>query len=565
MDLKKLVYEDIKDLEILNGVENLYELLVYTADTKMGDISLPCFSLAKLLKKSPIDIANKILEEFNNKFDTSETVSFVKKIEAVNGYLNFFLDKVQVYSIVFESKDNSIRNLGGGKTLFIDFSSLNLAKYMHIGHLSTTVIGDVIARIYSYIGYNVVRLNYVGDYGTPFGKMITAIKRWGNEDKIELEGVDYIQDLYVKFNVEADNDDTLMDEAREWFLKIEKGDSEATRIYNKIIKVSILEAQRLCDELSIPFDSWRGEAYYNDKMQPVIDELKSSGLLQPSEGAQIVDLSEYNLGACMIQKSDGGSLYATRDLAAVMDRYNTYNFDLGFYVTSVQQKLHFERWFKVLELMGRDYASNLKHITYGTYSLPTGKIGSRFGKQALVKDMLQLATEKAKEIVETRGTKVDDVEALSRAIGIGAIKFGVLKTERIKDCVFDLENSLNFDGETSPYIQYTYARCCSIVDKVEGLIIGGEKEDIDNFDTFELVKHLNSFENTIVDSANDLEPCYISRYLLQLCSLFNKYYNNYRIIEKDTVNVFRLNIVKKTREIIGIGLSLLGIETPNAM
>lgn len=558
MDLKKLVHDNIKDIELLGSVEDLYALLTYTADSKNGDITLPCFSLAKVLRKSPMDIASSVEKECQSEF--------FEKVQNVNGYLNFYLNKQKVFEEVCKEQGLELKSKKGeGKTVFLDFSSLNLAKYMHIGHLSTTVIGSVISNIYEYLGYNVVRLNYVGDYGTPFGKMITAILKWGKVEDIEKLGVDYIQGLYVKFNVEADNDPSLNDQAREWFLKIENKDPEALEIYNKIIKVSIDEAKRLCDILEIYFDSWIGEAYYNDKMQPVIEELENKGLLQVSQGAKIVDLEKHNLGVCMIQKSDGASLYATRDLATALDRYQKYHFDLGLYVTSVQQKLHFERWFKVLELMGKDYAQNLKHVSYGTYSLPTGKIGSRFGKQALVKDMIELSIDKAREIVTTRGTKVEDVEALSRDIGIGAVKFGVLKTERIKDCVFDLEASLNFDGETSPYLQYTHARCCSILDRAKGKETTAALSSIDNADTFELIKHINDFERIVEQAATDYEPCYISRYLITLSSLFNKFYNNYRIIENDVVDANRLAIVGFVKDKLAKGLKLLGINAPTAM
>lgn len=558
MELKQIVFDSIKNISILDGVENLFNLLSYTNDTKNGDVTLPCFSLAKVFRKSPMMIADEILKDCKSEY--------FDKVENVNGYLNFYLNKKKVFELIAEQLEKKeIVKVGEGKTVFIDFSSLNLAKYMHIGHLSTTVIGSVISNTYEYLGYNVQRLNYVGDYGTPFGKMITAILKWGNVDEIERLGVDYIQDLYVKFNVEADNNPELNDEAREWFLKIENKDPRAMEIYNKIIKVSIAEAKRICDILEIYFDSWIGEAYYNDKLHAVIEELDNKKLLEVSQGAKIVDLEKHNLGVCMIQKSDGASLYATRDLATALDRYERYHFDLGLYVTSVQQKLHFDRWFKVLELMGKDYAKNLKHIAYGTYSLPSGKIGSRFGKQALVKDMIELSINKAKEIVTTRGSKVEDIEKLSSDIGLGAVKFGVLKTERIKDCVFDLEASLNFDGETSPYIQYTHARCCSIESKAESKESITNLEDIDNVDSFELIKHINNFEKMVMESAEDFEPCYISRYLINLCALFNKFYNSHRIIDEDKVSVYRLQLVKYTREVIAKGLKLLGINAPTAM
>ena len=558
MELKDIIFDKLKDLSVLDGVDNLYQLLTYSPDPKNGDVTLPCFSLAKVLHKNPIEIGDSIVNEFVS--------DIVEKVENIKGYVNFYFNKKTIFDLLYNDIKNAKKaNIGDGKTVFVDFCSANLAKYLHIGHLSTTIIGSVIANTYEYLGYKVVRLNYIGDYGTPFGKMLTAIKRWGDENLIESEGVDYVQNLYVKFNAEADQDPSLMDEAREWSLRIEKQEKEAYDIYKKIIDVSIKETKRLCDALNIQFDSWRGEAYYNDKMQPVIDELNAKNLLLTSEGAKIVDLEQFNLGVCMIQRSDGGSLYATRDLAAVMDRYNDYKFDIGIYVTSVQQKLHFERWFKVLDLMGRDYAKNLKHISYGTYSLPTGKIGSRFGKQALVKDMLEIAVEKAKEIVSTRGTKVDDMDSLANSIGVGAVKFGVLKTERVKDCVFDLESSLNFDGETSPYIQYTHARCNSILDKASDKVAVDNIDEIDNFDSFELIKHINNFEKMVISSANDHEPCYISRYLINLCALFNKFYNTHRIINESQVSSYRLKLVELTKQKIKAGLDLLGIEAPNAM
>ena len=563
MDLKDLVLSKLQDVEELKDVDIL-SLLSFPVDNTNGDVTLPCFTLAKTLKKSPKIIADEIKEKISS--------DMFEKIDSVNGYLNFYLNRKAVFDAVVKgmvsSNDVASINVGQGKTVFIDFCSVNLAKYMHIGHLSTTIIGNVIANIYESIGYKVVRLNYVGDYGTPFGKMIAAYKHWGNLSDIESKGVDAIQDLYVKFNQEVENEPSLMDEAREWFLKIENGDPEALEIYNLFIEKSIDEVKILCDMLGVSFDSWRGESNYNDKMKPVIDELESKGLLQTSEGAKIVDLSKDNLGICMIQKSDGASLYATRDLSAVQDRYNTYNFDLGFYVTSVQQKLHFDRWFKVCEYLDKPYAGNLKHIAYGTYSMPTGKIGSRFGKQALVRDMLDQAISKAKDIVKDRGTKVEDIETLSKAIGVGCIVFGVIKSEKIKDSVFDLEAALNFDGETSPYMQYTHARCCSIIEKAGECDLSWTDADldtIDNVDTFELVKHINNFEKVVLDAANQCEPCLISRYLLNLCSLFNKFYNSYRIIEDGSVVTTRLAIVTLVKRILCKGLKLLGIEPINRM
>lgn len=558
MDLKQIVFDCIKNIEFLKDVTNLKSLITFTADSKKGDVTLPCFSFAKILRKSPQAIGCDIIDNCQS--------DFFEKIENIGGYVNFFFDRKVLFSKAINYLENyKPANIGEGKTVFIDFCSVNLAKYMHVGHLSTTVIGSVIANTYEFLGYTLKRINYVGDYGTPFGKMISAIVNWGDVNDIEKGGVDYVQGLYVKFNKESENDPTLIGQARDWSLKIENKDEQAMNIYNKIIEVSIKETRRLCEQLNVTFDMWRGESYYDDKMQPVLDELRDKGLLQESQGAQIVDLEEHGLGVCMIQRSDGGTLYSTRDLATAIDRYNDYHFDLGLYVTSGQQKLHFERFFKVLELMNKPFAKNLKHIFYGTYSLPTGKIGSRFGKQALVKDMLEQSVEKARQVIKERGSKVEDSETLANHIGIGAIKFGVLKTERIKDCVFDMEQSLNFDGETSPYIQYTHARCNSILKRAEQLEMTSNLEDIDNFDSVEIVKHLINFEPMIISSAEDFEPCYISRYLLNLCALFNKFYNAYRIIDDEKVSARRLEIVKYVKNTLNMGLTILGINAPDAM
>lgn len=560
MNLKEYVYSNIKDIPELNQVENFGNLLINTIDGNLGDISLPCFTYSKILRKSPMEIANQ--------FANLCACDSFEKVNAVNGYVNFYVDKNKFASSVINyalAKGTSIgkSDIGEGKVICIDYSSVNLAKYMHIGHLGTTIIGNVIKNIYQNFGYTVYGLNYLGNYGTPFGKMITGYLHYGSKEDVEKRGVDAIQEYYVKFNQEVESHPELMDEARDWFRRIENLDPEALEIYNWFIDISILEAKRIYNLLNITFDDWTGEAYYNDKMGPVIEELENANLLKSSEGAKVVDLEKYNLGTCLILKSDGSSLYATRDLAAVQDRYNKYHFDKCLYVTDVAQKLHFAQWFKVCELLNKPYANNLKHIYYGRYSLPTGKIGSRFGKQALISDMIDQSFEKAKEIMLTRGTKVEDIDKIAMNIAIGAICFGVIKNEKTKDSVFDLEKALSFEGETSPYLQYTFARCNSIIEKCniedKDIKLNSDISDLLDTNTFELIKHINSYSDTLVSALNSEEPSIISKYLLNLCSMFNRFYNENRVIENNVPNINRVAIVKVVKDILYSGLNILGI------
>ena len=569
MDFKQVVLEQFNNNENLNTLNNVENLLVLNQDLTKGDVSLPCFVFAKELKKNPVVIASEIANELKNSnvFDS---------VEAINGYVNFTLKKQEVVKKVLEEVEKQNNEYGknknhNGEVAFVDHCSANLAKYLHIGHLGTTVIGAVIRNILEANGYKVFGINYLGDYGTPFGKMITAIKRWGNFEELRKykgeEAVDKIQSYYVLFNQKVDEDESLIEEARSWFYKIENKDKEATEIFNRIITETKTEVERICKILNISFDSWRGENYYSDKMEPVIKELNEKGLLKTSEGAKIVDLNEYGLGVCLIQKSDGTSLYATRDLAAVEDRYNTYKFDKGIYVTSVQQKLHFAQWFKVCELLGKPYAKGLEHVYYGQYSLPSGKIGSRFGKQALVKDMIIAVQEKAKEIMLARGTKVEDIEETSLKIATSALCFGVIKNEKIKDSVFDMEASLSFEGETAPYMQYTFARTNSVIKNCESLNVNIDFDinSITNDDSYSIVKLINSYPTIVKLSLDKYEPCVIVRFLLDLCSAFNKFYNSQRIIDNGTVDVAKYKLTKAVNQVLLNGFKILNINAIEKM
>ena len=565
MDIKSLIINECNFDEL--QVEQA--MLMSPPNPDMGDYCLPCFSFSKQLRKAPNIIAQELASKVNRG-------GFVERVDVVGGYLNFFVNKQKLIfnvlnEILLGDKDYGKSNLGENKTVCIDYSSVNLAKYMHIGHLSTTTIGESLKRIYRFLGYKTVGINYIGDYGTPFGKMIAAYKLWGDEKEVLERGVDAIQDLYIKFCAEAENDHSLDDLARDWFRRIENKDPEALQIYDMFIKLAIEETEKIYALLNIEFDSWRGESYYNDKMQPVIDELEQHKMLQTSQGAKIVDLSDHNLGVCLIQKSDGTSLYATRDLAAADDRYINYNFDKSLYVTDVSQRQHFAQFFKVLELLGRPYAKALQHVYYGRLSLPDGKIASRKGKQAILKDIFKTAITKAQTVMQERGSVSDNSNKTAQEIGIGAVVFSALKYEKTKDVVFDLDNALNFDGETSPYIQYTHARCFSILEKTQVkdlqqiLKADFDYSQVQSPECSELIKLLNSFPQTVIDAHNDNEPCYISRLLIDICKEFNKFYNSNRIISQDGIYYTRLALVRATKVVLKNGLSLLNIAAIDKM
>lgn len=557
MDLKEIVLQNIKKTKFAEcGID---KLLTCNSGTEKGDISLPCFPLAKAFGKSPIIIAEEIKKEISQ--DDFE------KIDVVNGYINFFVKKDVVIKnvgkeILSKQSKYGAMDIGKKQVAFFDYSSPNMAKYLHIGHLKTTLIGNVLKRIYDFLGYKTVGINYIGDYGLPFGKMITAYKHWGNDADIKKRGIDAIQDLYVRFHKEEETDASLTTQAQTLSRKIEENDSEALKLYNWFIEISKKEAQRIYDLLDISFDSWRGEAYYNDKMEPVITDLEKAKLLITSEGAKGVDLSAHGLGFCMIKRSDGVSLYVTRDLAAVEDRYQTYHFNRGLYVTDVAQKLHFQQLFKCVELMKKPYAGTLQHVAYGRYSLTTGKIASRMGKQALITDLYDGIYAKALEIVKEKGYS-DNAEEVARKITLGALRFETVKNEIIKDSIFNPESAMSFEGESSPYMQYTYARCCSILSKCElgKKLYSSEIKIADLSDelSYSIIKHANDFGNTIKAVHDKTEPFLLTQYLINLCSLFNKYYNATRIIENGVVNTSRAQLVEIVRTVLANGLGLLGI------
>lgn len=456
MDYRKYIAEKLGDLNL--PIEEIASNIVVPPDKEMGDYALPCFKFAKVMRKSPVMIA----EELKNKFVTDNVVS---EVSAVNGYLNFKVNRLGLVKetidrITSEGEKFGSSDEGEGKTICIDYSSVNIAKPFHIGHLSTTVIGGALYRIFKFCGYNAVGINHLGDYGTQFGKLIYAYKHWGSEKSVEEGGVKELTRLYVRYHKESEENPSMDDEARKYFKLIEDGDEECVKLFNRFKEITLKEVGKIYDELDIKFDSYAGESFYNDKMQPVIDELEEKGLLKTSQGAKIVDLEEYGMPPCIILRSDGASLYATRDLAAACYRKEHYDFYKCLYVVAYQQNLHFRQIFKVLELMGKPWAKDLVHVAYGMVSLldENGNqvaMSTRNGTVVLLEDVLKKCHEKCLEIIEQKNPDLEDKETIARQVGTGAVVFGALSNSKIKDIAFSYDKILNFDGETGPYVQYT--------------------------------------------------------------------------------------------------------------
>ena len=564
MNFKDIISEILKSDEIKK--EDIFSALAPTPSLDKGDVCLPCFKFAKILRKSPQAIAGELKEKID-----SSSQPLIGKTAVEGGYLNIFFNRAfAVKEMVTAFSQN-----GGvtkpkpknGKTVCIDYSSVNIAKPFHIGHLLTTVIGGSLYRIFNYLGYNAVGINHLGDWGTQFGKMIVAYLNWGDDLDIEKRGVRALLDLYVRFHSEAEKDESLEAEGRAWFKKIEDGDSRALEIFNKFKDITLKEVKRVYDRLGVKFDSYAGESFYNDKMQPVIDELKAKNLLTESEGAMVVDLEKYGMPPCLILKSDGATLYATRDLAAAVYRKQHYDFYKNLYVVAYQQNLHFKQVFKVLELMGKTWASDCVHVPFGMVSLEgQGALSTRKGNVVFLDDVLNEAVEKAAKVIEGKNPELEDKQKIASDVGVGAVIFGALSSGRIKDLVFSIDKALSFEGETAPYLQYTHARCRSVLSRA-GVSDGKIDYDVlTDDDSFTLVRLLSSFDDVVSDAAAKYEPSVVSRYLLDLAAVFNRFYLNCRIIgEKPDVMYTRLLMTRYVAEALKEGLKLLLINAPDRM
>ncbi len=559
MDYRKHIAERIN----IDGVdaEEIYLSIALPPNSEMGDYALPCFKFAKILRQSPVSIAEKLREAYK----TDEKIS---EVSAVNGYLNFKVNKAGLAydvlnGILSTGEKYGSSDAGKGKTVCIDYSSVNIAKPFHIGHLSTTVIGGALYKLYKFLGYNVVGINHLGDYGTQFGKLISAYKRWGDKEEVEKGGIHAINDLYVRFNTEADEE--MEKEAREYFRLIENGDREANEIFEWFKSLTLKYVQGIYDKLGVLFDSYAGERFYTDKMQPVIDELRAKNLLKESEGAQIVDLEKYSMPPCLILRSDGASLYATRDLAAAEYRKATYDFDKCLYVVAYQQNLHFKQVFKVLELMGKEWAKDLVHVAYGMVSLEDGAMSTRKGKVVWLEDVINKCVEKAYTVIEEKNSELENKDEIAEKVGVGAVIFGALYNNKIKDIVFSYDKVLSFEGETSVYVQYTCARANSVLLKSGELSAVPENYE-PNAQEFEVVKQLAVFPEILEEAAEKFEPSYIARYAVDLAQKYNKFYIECKILsETGGKKAFRLALTKATLQTLKNSLKILGIGVPDKM
>ena len=566
LDFKNIIAQELVKA---TNIETIEEYIEVPSNKEMGDYSLPCFKLAKEMKKAPQMIANEIKETL--KMDEN----IVEKIDVVNGYLNFYINPKAIITTVFEEIESKKEQygssiIGNGKNIVIDYSSPNIAKPFHIGHLRSTVIGGALYKIYKFLGYNVTGINHLGDYGTQFGKLIEGYKRWGEEYNIEENPIDELTKIYVRINNLCKEDESVLEECRNNFKKLEDGDPYCTELWQKFRNLSLKEFQKVYDLLDTHFDSLNGEAFYSDKMGEVVNLLEKSGKLTESEGARVIDLEDKQMPPCLIEKTNGSTTYATRDLAAILYRARTYNFDKAIYVTSYEQILHFKQVFEVAKLLGLDekYTDNLVHVPFGMVMLKTGKMSTREGNIIKLEDLLNEAISRVNKIIEEKNPDLENKEETAKRIGIGAVIFNDLYNSRIKDEIFDWDTMLNFNGETGPYLQYMYVRTNSVLEKA------GKVENLANIDistlndeaTINLVKTIYSFGDVIKQSAIKDEPYIISRYLINVAQLFSSFYNENKIIvEDEQVKNARVYVTYCTNLVLKIGAELLGIQMPEKM
>mgnify|MGYP005867787339 FL=1 len=547
-------------------IDEVMGMIEIPANKEMGDYAFPCFKLAKKFRKAP----NLIAADICGKLEGSDSFT---KIECVAAYINLFTDKSSYAKTVIESVNNAGAKYGEssegeGKTIVIDYSSPNIAKPFHVGHLRSTVIGSALYNIFEKLGYKCVGINHLGDWGTQFGKLIEAYKLWGSKEAVEEKGISELTRIYVKFHEEAEKDDSLNDRARAWFVKMQDGDEEAISLWKWFYDISIKEFERVYEKLGVKFDYYTGESFYNDKMDAVVEELKAKNLLVESNGAMIVDLEDAKMPPCLILRTDGGTLYATRDITAALYRKKTYDFDKCIYVTAIDQNLHFAQWFKVIEKMGYDWSKDLVHVPFGLVSLEDGKLSTRKGKVVLMEDLLNEAVKKTTGIIDEKNPDLPNKEEVAKQVGIGAVIFDDLYNGRIKDIVFSWDRMLNFDGETGPYVQYTHARACSVLKKA------GYDKKVENIDysvltddaAADVCKTIALFNDKIKEAANRYEPSVIARYLVDVAQSFNKFYHDNIILADDeNVKNARLALVDAVRTVIKSGLAILGIDAPEQM
>lgn len=567
-NFKNIIANEIAKIANIE-VKEIEEYIEVPSNKEMGDYSFPCFKLAKALKKAPQMIANELKEEL--KFDKN----YILKVEVVNGYLNFFVNPVELTRTVLneinkKKEQYGSSNIGNSKNIVIDYSSPNIAKPFHIGHLRSTVIGNSLYKIYKFLGYNCIGINHLGDYGTQFGKLIEGYKRWGDEYNIEEEPIDELTKIYVRINNLCKEDESVLEECRNNFKKLEDKDEYYVKLWSKFRELSLKEFQRIYDLLDVKFDSLNGEAFYSDKMSEIVDILDTNNKLVESEGARVVKLEDKQMPPCIIEKSNGSTTYATRDLAAILYRARTYDFDKAIYLTSYEQILHFKQVFEVAKLLGIDekYTNNLVHIPFGMVQLKTGKMSTREGNIIKLEDLLKESISRVEKIMEVKNPDLENKEEIAKIIGIGAVIFNDLYNSRVKDEIFDWDEILNFNGETGPYLQYIYVRTNSILQKA-GYIPKFENidfEQLNDSSSINIVKLLYSFDDAIKQSAEKYEPYIIARYLINLAQAFSSYYNDHKIIVEDKkVQDSRLFLTYCVNIVLKSGAGLLGMKMPERM
>lgn len=563
MDYKKKVAELIKT-EVDMDLESIEKLIEIPPRPEMGDFAFPCFQLAKAFRKAPNMIAEELKEKLNKEG--------FERIESLGPYLNFFVDKGSftkntIEKILSEGDSYGSSNIGEGKTVCVEYSSPNIAKPFHVGHLFTTAIGNSLYKLFKKEGYTVEGINHLGDWGTQFGKLISAYKRWGNEEALEKDAIAELLRIYVKFHDEAEKDTSLEDEGRAYFKALEDGDKEAEALWERFRNLSLKEFERVYDVFNVKFDSYAGEAFYNDKMDVVVNELRDKGLLVESNGAQVVMLDEYNMPPCIVLKADGASIYATRDLAAAMYRKNKYDFDKCIYVVGTPQALHFKQVFKVLELAGHEWANDCVHVGFGLVKFADRKLSTRKGEVILLDDLIRESIDKTLEVINEKNPNLENKEEVAKKIGVGAVVFTYLKNSREKDIVFDWKEMLSFEGETGPYVQYSYARANSILTRAGEINEAPDFAKLSSKEEFELVKTLENFNKNIHLATEKLEPSVVTRYVIEVAKLFNKFYNSHSVLnlEDKSLMAARLALVKSTCQVIKNGLELIGIEVVEKM
>lgn len=555
----------------IEGLERdeILPMIEVPADSSKGDYAFPCFKLAKIMRKAPPMIAKGIAEAI-------EGEEMFQKVESVNAYVNMFMSKAEfagnvVKEVLEKDKDFGRSDIGAGRTVIVEYSSPNIAKPFHIGHIRSTVIGNSIYKIYDFLGYDTIRINHLGDYGTQFGKMICAYRKWGNKEDVIREPIKSLLSYYTKFHEEAEKDPSLEDEARAIFVRLENGEPEEVELWQWFRDESLREFNRVYDMLGITFDSYNGESFYSDKMPAVVQELKDKGLLVEDNGAQIVKLDQFDLPPALITKSDGSTLYITRDIAAAIYRKNTYDFYKNIYVVASQQNLHFQQWKKVIGLMGYDWADDCVHVPFGLVSMEEGTMSTRQGRVIFLEDVLNRAVEQTRKIIMEKNVNTENVDETAREVGIGAVIFNELSNYRIKDYVFSWDKVLNFEGETGPYVQYTHARACSILRNAGEAVMASAKEGFDasritSDSAHALIKLIYEMPEVIAEAGEKYEPSIVTRHIVDIAQAFNKFYHDEHIlVDDETEKTAKVALVMAARNVIRNGLDLLGMKAPEKM